>query len=320
MTPAARRLLLGGVIPLGLILVGTLPIVLLGDRLPEPVARHWDLYGRPDGSWPRPVLLLAALAFTGLPAAPMTAAMWRRTYGAERVALASVCAFVAAVGALASLVTVEANLDAASWRTAEISWAHVVGMVGGAALVAAVVTKLAPVDDAPEQTASPETGALHLRPGERAAWVGGCRGWWALGLALASGAVAAGALPFRPGVAAWAVGLCLLGLALSSVRVAAGPTGLRVAMGPLGWPVIRIGLGRIEKASAVEVHPLRCCLGWGYRGSLTLFGRAALVLRKGPGLRLDLKGGKCFLVTVDDAGTGAGVLNDWVRREAGGTL
>ncbi|MFN2555770.1 MAG: hypothetical protein ABR592_02675 [Nitriliruptorales bacterium] len=320
MTPPARRLLLGAVLPLSLVLAGTLPIMLLGDRLPEPVARHWDLYGRPDGSWPRSALLVTALGFTGVPAALMAAAVWRRNDGADRAALVAVTAFVASIGALASLVTVEANFDASSWRTAGISWAHVIGMVAGAALLAMIAGRLAISLDSAQDPDPPQKRATRLRPGERAAWLGTCRAWWALALAAVSGTVAVGAVPFRPRATPWALGLCLVGLALSSVRVAAGPAGLRIAMGPLGWPVIRIGLHRIEKATAVHVDPLRSWLGWGYRGSVTLFGRAALVLRRGPGLRLDLNGGKSFLVTVDDAVTAAAVLNDCVRLEGGGAL
>lgn len=56
--------------------------------------------------------------------------------------------------------------------------------------------------------------------------------------------------------------------------------------------------------------------GWGYRGSRRTFGRAALVLRTGPAIRLDLTDNRTFAVTVDDAATGAGLLND-LRARAG---
>jgi hypothetical protein len=36
------------------------------------------------------------------------------------------------------------------------------------------------------------------------------------------------------------------------------------------------------------------------------------VLRSGPALRLALRNGKTFLVTVDDAATGAALLNDLI--------
>jgi hypothetical protein len=56
--------------------------------------------------------------------------------------------------------------------------------------------------------------------------------------------------------------------------------------------------------------------GWGYRGSLKLFGRAAVVLRGGEGLQLDLADDKVLTITVDNAEEGAGLLNDLVASSA----
>jgi hypothetical protein len=61
----------------------------------------------------------------------------------------------------------------------------------------------------------------------------------------------------------------------------------------------RINRRDIETAEVVDVRPVRWG-GWGYRGSRLLFGRAALVIRGGPGLRVVTKKGKAFTVTVDD--------------------
>ena len=47
-------------------------------------------------------------------------------------------------------------------------------------------------------------------------------------------------------------------------------------------------------------------------GSLLRFGDVSVVLRGGPALRLTLREGKTFLVTVDDAATGAALLNDLI--------
>jgi len=47
-------------------------------------------------------------------------------------------------------------------------------------------------------------------------------------------------------------------------------------------------------------------------GSLLTFGDVSVVLRGGPALRLTLRDGKAFLVTVDDAATGAALLNDLI--------
>ena len=49
--------------------------------------------------------------------------------------------------------------------------------------------------------------------------------------------------------------------------------------------------------------------GWGYRGSRKLFGKASIVVRSGPAVQLDLRGGHQLFITVDDAATAARLLN-----------
>jgi hypothetical protein len=141
-------------------------------------------------------------------------------------------------------------------------------------------------------------------------WTGRARAGWALplGVLLAAGGVLIGAL-----TAHWApfVPLIVIGLAVlffTSVRVRVAARGVTVAYGVLGFRLTRIPLRRISGAEAV----LRTTPSFGYRGSLLVLGTAAVVLRRGPALRLTLRDGKTFLVTVDDAATGAALLNDLI--------
>lgn len=86
---------------------------------------------------------------------------------------------------------------------------------------------------------------------------------------------------------------------------------------------MRFPTERIERASAVHIDPARWFIlgvGWGYRGSLTLFGRAAVILRTGPGLRLDLTDGKSFYITIDDPDTAAGVESSTITTNHDVTL
>lgn len=85
-----------------------------------------------------------------------------------------------------------------------------------------------------------------------------------------------------------------------------------VRYGPLRWPHTRIALERILSAEAVDLAPT----GWGYRGSLRLLGSAAVIIRRGSALSLRLAGGKSFVVTVDDAATGAALLNEEIARSS----
>lgn len=138
-------------------------------------------------------------------------------------------------------------------------------------------------------------------------WRGTCRSRFAVVVCLVIVAVAA--------VAAVAVDLPAAGipvalagvfvLTLVEIRVELTPEALRIRYGgPLRWPSQSIPLADVEAVEAIDVDPERYG-GWGYRGSLRLYRRAALNLRRGPGLRLELRDHRVFVVTVDDAVTGA---------------
>ena len=108
----------------------------------------------------------------------------------------------------------------------------------------------------------------------------------------------------------------------SRIRVTADRSGLQVRYGFLGWPGTSVPLRRIATAQAIDVRPAEWG-GWGYRGNLTLMKRAAVVLRAGPGIRLDLHDGKVFVVTIDNPDKPARLLNAEAYRlegrEAGAT-
>jgi hypothetical protein len=119
----------------------------------------------------------------------------------------------------------------------------------------------------------------------------------------------------------FALGLTLLAssvpmLWFSRIVVCADRFGLTVRYGP-GWPSTRIGLDRISSAHSIDMQPMKWG-GWGYRGSVRFFRRAAIVLRKGKGIRLDLTNGAVFAVTIDDAETGAQLLNSLVAQSSRG--
>lgn len=70
---------------------------------------------------------------------------------------------------------------------------------------------------------------------------------------------------------------------------------------------------RARRAEAVDLT----AFNFGYRGSLAVFGSATVALRRGPALSLILRDRKAFTVTVDDAATGAALLNDLIAAAAG---
>ena len=126
-----------------------------------------------------------------------------------------------------------------------------------------------------------------------------------LTVALTVGALAM--ILLLPAPAGFVLLLCTVAVSVTtSVRVTVGTDGVRTSAAP-GWPTVTIPLDRIASAEAIDVRPMRWG-GWGYRGSLRVFRRAAWVVRAGPGLKLDLRDGKVFVVTVDGADDAAAVV------------
>ena len=95
----------------------------------------------------------------------------------------------------------------------------------------------------------------------------------------------------------------VFGWLLSSLEVRVTEDTLTVAYGRFGWPRRVVDLAQVEDASAVLVDP-KDWGGWGYRWNPRASATAA-VIRKGPGIQLEFKDGRRFVVTVDDAVNGA---------------
>jgi hypothetical protein len=91
--------------------------------------------------------------------------------------------------------------------------------------------------------------------------------------------------------------------------------GVTVRYGVLRLQLTRIPLRRIAWAETVE----RDAFGFGFPlpGQMLVFGSSSVVLRSGPALQLTLRDGKTFTVTVDDAATGAALLNDLIAAANG---
>jgi hypothetical protein len=214
-----------------------------------------------------------------------------------------------------------ANEGAASWQEADdVGVPAVLAAVVAGGLLAwlALVLERRREHDAP--VTPPGAASIGLGRDEHAVWVGHASSpRMALGGSLLGLALAAAGL-VTDGAAGWILvsSAVVAALALgwvSTVRVTASERGLRIGFGPFGVPSKRMPLERIERAEATEIEPLRWG-GWGYRWAGR--GRSAVVVRRGPGLVLDLRGGGRFAVTVDEPAPAAGLLNDLRRRHAPG--
>ena len=148
----------------------------------------------------------------------------------------------------------------------------------------------------------------------RAAWTGRAHlAWWlplvliAIGVILVISARSlVGAIP--------AALLLLVYLAFGWITVTVDVRGLQIRYGVLPRPVTSVPLDDIRRAERIDLAPLQWG-GWGYRGSRKAFGRAAVVLRSGDAIKLQLTDGSEFAVTVDDAATGAALLAGLLGQE-----
>ena len=310
MTGPTRRHLVGIALPL-LCTVGVVAVRLL-TTVPDPLATHWGWSGDADGSMSRAAFSVLAAVLIGSSGLLAYAAVRRPP--AERgdlvgpVAIATFLQWVFA-GVVTSVLV--ANTGAADWTEARslpipvaLISPLVAGVVAGAA--ARAVADLG-AERPGDRSAMPTVGK---RTDERIVWFGQASSGWPL--ALGAGCALAGSVfVFTVGIVLGA-GLVLAGAALAtlaSIRVCADPSGLTVAYGPFGWPRTAIPLDRIDRAAVIDVRPMQHG-GWGYRGSLRVFRTAAVVLRAGPGIEIELIDGRRFVVTVDDAEAGAGTIND----------
>jgi hypothetical protein len=292
---------------------GVVPLLLAWDELPSRVATHFGLNGRADGSMSRamsaattvPPLVACALVLVlvsvlrrpGRPAGPYVAAL---------------AAGAGSVLASASWLTARSNQGHTDWREARMSLGWSIVVIGSSLVLAPIAAwGSAQITEPRVSTAQPPTvlPSLVLPAGHRTAWVQHSSNAFLLvpsiGVALLGGVLA---LVLTPWIGLVLAVLAIVTSFLAWITVRADDRGLGIAYGPLGWPRQRIALDRIEQATPIDVRPSQWG-GWGYRGSLRFFRQAAVVLKAGPGIRLDLKGGKVFVVTTPDAETAAALLN-----------
>ncbi|QGG94264.1 hypothetical protein [Actinomarinicola tropica] len=297
------------VVALALVLATVLPIVAIGE-LPDPLATRWDGSGTPTSSVGRTALVAVVGATVLVAAVALVAlALWPRPLRSNQgPVLAGGAAAVGAVLALPLVSILLANQGAEDWREVagppvwEIALV-ILGSLAVGAVAAWAASSLPSVDERPAPTPP-----LDAPEGTQVAWTRGLSVGWA---ALASGAtVVAGVVTAAVGSIGVGLTVAVAGAAtsiLSRIQVFADHRGLTVTYGWWAWPRTRIPLDRIASAAAIEVVPSQWG-GWGYRGSVRLFRQAAVVLRKGEGLRIDLVDGRRFVVTIDDAATAAAVL------------
>lgn len=290
-----------------LAVLAVVPLLLGWSSLPDPVATHWGPGGEPDGSiakqwvW----LLPVAICIAGL----ALAALLRRdnSPSAEGMVLSG---FMGGVGVWVGITTVVLNRDASTWEEAgSFGWWQIGGLLLTGALFGWIGLMLGrrwyPT---PPAISTRESPTIEIAEGERAVWVGSARVTWPLIVFLPLGI----AFLFLPGWLVWLAPLYLaLAFGFARVGVVVDDAGLRVKLGGL-LTVRRIGLDKVRSARPIDLEPAQWG-GWGYRMTP---GATAVVLRRGDAIEVTLMNDRKFAVTVDDAATGAALLNGLVARAA----
>jgi hypothetical protein len=92
-----------------------------------------------------------------------------------------------------------------------------------------------------------------------------------------------------------------------SVRTAAGPNGVSVYCGVVGWPRRTYRLEEIERAEVVDLSPSlwRVSLGFWWTPRHTYF-----TVRTGPALRLALHTGRTVTITVPDSHAAVTIIRE----------
>lgn len=299
----------------------------LRDRLPDPIATHWGPSGAPDNSMPFIASLLFQVGLWALLAGgAWGVALAGTTVFRRRASRMGIGALLGGVGLFflgLQAVTLVANLDASDWtQAADLGWdalLAVAGLLLGGWL-GALAARPGP-DDRPEPSAVP-TRRVPLRPGQRAVWVSSVSSGplAALGGSLLAAGLGLAVLALIGGEGALWIPAAIMSLAgllvatFSSVRVQITEEGVVLFHGPFRLPRRHIPIERVERAWSEERFPSGVG-GWGVRG---LPGAMTIMIRGGECLVVGYVSGGRLTISIDDAESGAALLNTLVDRASTG--
>lgn len=316
------------VFPAALTLVGLMVQMLALPRVPATIATHWDASGTPDGfapAWVSPVLtVVLGLGIPLLVAASAVAGLRRGDRGPSYRFLGAVSAATSALIVTLMMYTFVIQIDVTDPATVVLPLWPALVIVFALAVAVGIAAWFIQPHDYPDERVVASAEPLSLQPGERAVWMRTASiarpGLVTITAAvLLVSAFAIGAWVTAASLAvAWiltAIALLLLVLVATttSFHVRVDERGLSVDS-VLGLPRFDVPVGDIAQAAAVTVNPMGEFGGWGLR--LAVDGRFGVVLRAGQAIEVTRISGRRFVVTVDDAATGAALLEALRLRSA----
>lgn len=312
-----KAVLIGAALPIAIALSSTLLMLTWLPELPDPLAVHWSGAGA-DGFGPAVPFILAPLIIVAVFSIFTVAMSWRTApsgallYNQKILLTTSVwLSTMLSVGFVGSIAVQRGLADAKD--APEIGVLLLVGAVAGIMLGAAGWFVL-PKGESSIVDAGHHPKALDLRGDERLSWSHTAQlGKVAFVIVGTSLAVAIGAAVFASIASSSSAVIAIIVLVFVSAlvvtntwwRVSADHRGF-VVRGALGWPSKRISLDDIRTVQVVDITPTRDFGGYGWRW--TADGRSGVILRAGTAIEVTVSSGKRFVVTVDDADTGAGVI------------
>jgi hypothetical protein len=287
-------------------------------RLPAPVATHWSGSGGPDGfgsPWLNiGMLVVISAVFTTVMAFAVLRALAR---GAAPAVIRLNAVFSPVFTVFLSVVTagtlgIQVDL-ADAHDTVGAGWVLVAGVVA-AVLTGVICWLILPSRGSDAAPPTPEP-ATRLASGENASWtrrISTPR--WFIAVPIGVGVIAVIPVLIEPALW-WASAIILLVVALlgmtMTARVTVDARGLTVRS-PLGIRMLHVRLADVASAAVVDVDALAEFGGWGIR--IDARGRRGVVLASGQAIQVERRAGAPLVVTVDDAHTGAALLNGLAAR------
>ncbi|KAA0024699.1 DUF1648 domain-containing protein [Antrihabitans cavernicola] len=312
------RILLAGLPPALITAGGAWLVDSWRSDLPEPIATHWDALGSPDrfGSISGTISLLVIFGalFTAI---GVGIALYAPHSTIARLASATGAGTAVFSVTLIGLLTSAQRglLDATEANTS--AWSIVTALVVGV-LIGALCAIIIPRWATPNELVVGDQPTIPIGADERVVWTSGAS---VNRVAAVLSVVGIGVFPVLALITRqWAlligaVILIVVLAALLSIRVTVDQRGVSIRSA-FGWPRTTIALDDIVSARVVQIRPYREFGGYGHRFALRgpCAGAEGFILRGGDALLVQRVGGGRDVVTVDDAATGAGVVNGLIQR------
>ncbi|GAA3592675.1 hypothetical protein GCM10022198_15740 [Klugiella xanthotipulae] len=326
-TTQRRQLFFAGLVLPGIFVVAAVTSMLIAlPRLPAEVATHWGADGQADGfAPPWTTILLLTVVGGGL----IALIYYSTRYGALRGQSTAWIRFMVGTSTWSSvfisILIAGSTISQVELTTAEVH-AHnsTVFLLAGPviALFCGLLAALLAPQVSPVSVRGEAVAALPLAGEERAVWSQHLSAspaiWWLL-IGTSGVLVVSSAVMFMTDPQMWwqaLLPLVIVALVLGTLswRVTVAPNGL-TARPAMGWPLIRIPVSAVAAVSVNEVNPLADFGGYGVR-----FGgnrRWGVILSHESSIEVERNDGRrTFVVTVEDAQTGAALLTRYAERQA----